>query len=180
MYGGVGVGRLVRSDYAQAIEWLGKAAAQGETNALFHLGQCVEQGRGIPRDESAALPARFGWRRVTWMDGASRKTIDLRCLGFAKAAEKGWIPSLLDLGSLFLSGRGVQEDVVMAHVCYEVAGGRKSDDPREPSDLYFVWDRLSGEQKVEAESLIAGVGSGNPLPMQSVTGSTPGGLPVDD
>ena len=192
MYGSVGIGQLVQNDYAQAIEWLGKAAAQRDANALFHLGQCAEQGRGIPRDETAALD--FFRQSAELGNASSQLRMASRYLNgygvpqddrlavawLRKSAEKRWIPSLQLLGSLYLGGRGTQKDVVMAHVCYEIAGGRKSDDPREPSDLYFVWAELSGQQKIEAESLIAAFHSGNPLPMQSTTGLTPSRPSADD
>jgi TPR repeat protein len=55
LYGSVGRGNLVKTDYPAAIEWLRKAATQSEPTAQFQLGQCHEQGRGVPQNSALAI-----------------------------------------------------------------------------------------------------------------------------
>src|ERR1700734_3133724 len=55
LYGSVGRGNLIQTDYPAAIAWLRKAAAQNDANAQFQLGQCYEHGRGVPPSNARAV-----------------------------------------------------------------------------------------------------------------------------
>ncbi|MGB0587391.1 MAG: tetratricopeptide repeat protein [Limisphaerales bacterium] len=49
----LGLGGVGRQP-TKVLEWAGKAAAQGHAGALFYLGICHEEGRGVPSDPAKA------------------------------------------------------------------------------------------------------------------------------
>jgi uncharacterized protein len=55
-------GEGVAKDYAQALRWFQKAAAQGHTGSRIKLGYMYAEGLGTPRDAEAAY---------TWITSAS-------------------------------------------------------------------------------------------------------------
>lgn len=73
-------------DYAEAVSWLSRAAAQGEARALYELGVCRINGEGVPLDYGAALDC------------------------FTRAAEKGNTDAMLALASAYRGGRGIPAD----------------------------------------------------------------------
>jgi hypothetical protein len=143
MYGNVGIGRLVRPDYQAAIDLFRKAAAQSNSVALFHLGQCADHGRGVTKDVNAALDffrqsAELGnvgamHRLAGYFASGTAMPDDLEAVHWTRrAVERGSKEAMLMLAQRYLAGRGVPKDPVMACSLYE-AGGREVDDPREPS-----------------------------------------------
>lgn len=63
-------GEFETLDYTKALYWLQKAAAEGDGNACFDLGQMYEKGLGVPQDIDKAK----GWytQGATRGDGASK------------------------------------------------------------------------------------------------------------
>lgn len=109
----------------RAFEWFSKAADQGNTDALFELGQLHAQGLGTKQDfESAA-----------------------QC--YLQAASSGHAKAAFNLGFLHAHGQGVEQDLVKAYQWYRVselqgyALGRQS--------AALVRKKLSGEEKELAE-----------------------------
>jgi TPR repeat protein len=45
----------VTQDYAQALSWYRKAAAQGSSHAEWNLGRLYQEGLGVPPDLAAAI-----------------------------------------------------------------------------------------------------------------------------
>ena len=45
----------VTQDYSKAHKWFEKAADDGDTDAMIHLGRLYEQGVGVPQDYGKAL-----------------------------------------------------------------------------------------------------------------------------
>jgi uncharacterized protein len=181
MYGSVGAGKLVKSDYPTAIAMLRRAAALGNHNALFHLGQCADHGRGLARDQNTALDffrrsaemgnvaamCRLGGYFVS---GTAMPDHAEAVYWTRRALECGDHAAMWLLARRYLIGRGVPKDLVMACSLYK-AGAHNMDDPREPSELAFLFDRLSDEQKAEIESIVASSRLGAPWPLASVTGA---------
>ena len=40
---------------SEAMKWLLKAAEQGDTNAMYHIGDMYESGSGVKKDPSIAI-----------------------------------------------------------------------------------------------------------------------------
>jgi TPR repeat protein len=47
-------GEGVSQDYAEAVNWYRKAAAQGIAAAQNNLGVCYEKGLGVPKNQAEA------------------------------------------------------------------------------------------------------------------------------
>ena len=81
------LGRPVAQDMAKAVEWLRKAADQGEYRAMLWLGEAYEHGHGVAKDDWRAFDL---WRRsheLGW-DPATEKLQSLSD-AYSKEAEKG-------------------------------------------------------------------------------------------
>ena len=77
-------------DYSQAVHWYRKAAEQGVAPAMFNVGVCHENGRGVPQDYCQALQ----WYR--------------------KAAEQGHANGMFKVGLCYSECRGVSLDYSLA------------------------------------------------------------------
>lgn len=84
-------------DDEKALDWLRKAAEQGEAEAQLHLGAFYNEGAGVKPD--ATLSA-YWWR---------------------KAAEQGMRDAQYLLGDLYENGRGVAADRQQAYAWYALA-----------------------------------------------------------
>jgi len=87
-------GEGVPKDAAQAVTWLGKAAAQGSASAQFHLGGMTYRGEGVQKDVAEAM---------AW---------------FRKAADQGYAKAQLILGAAYSLGEGVPKDDTVALAWY--------------------------------------------------------------
>jgi uncharacterized protein len=90
----VGVGYFigtpgVTQDYAEAVQWLNKAAAQGDRLGQHYLGLCCRDGKGT---QTNAL------RAVAW---------------FRRGAEANFPESQAELGHCYMMGIGVERDPVL-------------------------------------------------------------------
>ncbi len=47
-------GRVVETDYSEAVKWFRKAAEQNYAMAQLNLGFCYEYGRGVRKDRAEA------------------------------------------------------------------------------------------------------------------------------
>ena len=105
------------NDTAQAVEWFGKAAAQGFPSAEFQMGQLYDFGFGVAQDDREAL----AWYR--------------------QAAEHGDAAGQRAVGDFFRKGRGVDADAVEAVRWYR--RGANGDDLRaqyQLGQMYFTGD----------------------------------------
>lgn len=87
-------------NYAEAIAWYGKAAAQGETNAMRNLGVCYLDGKGVTKESAEA---------ANW---------------FRKAADLGSKDAPEDLGDLYQDGNGMAKDEAAAAGWYRKGAER--------------------------------------------------------
>jgi|GEM_PF-4305618 hypothetical protein len=79
------------AEMAKAVAWWNKAARQGDPNAQFSLGQCYEQGSGVPQDMKTA---------VYW---------------YQLAADQNVSDAKFALSSCYLEGKGVKKNVKEAY-----------------------------------------------------------------
>ncbi|MCD8289302.1 MAG: sel1 repeat family protein [Prevotella sp.] len=77
-------GEGVARDYAAAVAWWMKAAAQGHAEAMYRLGNCYLDGKGVSRDAAQAM---------TW---------------FRKAAARNYAFAQYSLALCYLQGMGVE------------------------------------------------------------------------
>jgi TPR repeat protein len=75
-----------RQDYAEAMDWFGKAADLGSAEAMVELAELHAFGRGVPQDDVQA----FRW--------------------YARAAELGNALAMGNVGYFYQAGRGVPRD----------------------------------------------------------------------
>ena len=87
----------VEQDYAKAVEFYTKAAAQGDASAQNNLGIMYENGQGVEQDYD--------------------KAVEL----YTKAAEQGYAYARYNLGIMYDNGRGVEQDYSQAIEFYSKA-----------------------------------------------------------
>jgi len=94
----------IPQDYTEAAKWYGKAAEQGDTDAMLGLGNMYSHGRGVSQDYTKA---------VEW---------------FRKAAEQGDADAQFYLGLAYSLGQGVPKDFDKAQelVRKAASGGSKN------------------------------------------------------
>lgn len=126
------VGDGVPRDCAEAIKWFAKAAEQGNAVALYNLGLMHSNGEGVPQSDAEA---------ARW---------------YRKAAEQGNADAQYDLGVMFANGEGVPRDLVLAHVCFDLAARNfGSSDNREMAAGYrdLVAAKLTPAQIAKAQQI---------------------------
>ncbi len=125
-------GQGATRDYAEAVGWWRKAAAQGHAKAQFNLGIMYGNGRGVPQDYAKAV----GWWR--------------------KAAEQGNAKAQNNLGLMYGKGQGVPQDYAQAHMWYNLAASTSppgKDRDRAVKNRDIVAKRMTPVQISEAQKL---------------------------
>lgn len=110
------------------IEFLEKAADNGNTEAMFLLGVCYAQGKKRPQDNTIA---------ARWFHEASKK-------GHPRAATS--------LGFLYSRGRGVRLDEKLGYKL--ISEGQKRGDPAASGLLNMLRQRMSPQMLKEAERMV--------------------------
>lgn len=121
-------GRNVPQDFAQAMKWLEKSAAQGFPLATATLGEMYEEGMGVTQD----LAKAFDLNRT--------------------AAEKGVRRAQTRLASLYYKGNGTEVDPVNACMWYTIAARRG--DKEAPSRRDQVCSELRPAHRDLANKLV--------------------------
>ena len=133
------MGTMVAQDKRKAVEWLKKAADQGECRAQFWLGLAYELGDGIEKDDCRALTLWQRSRATNW-DDAIDKLVGLQD-EFGKSAEAGNPSAQFFLGAAFENGYGVERDFEKAVGWY-----RKAAEQGHPGAQAFLgWALLNGQ-----------------------------------
>lgn len=96
-----------RGDYAVALEWYRKAAAQGHNSGLCDTGYCYRNGYGVAQDYAAALPF------------------------YRQAAGQGCPTGAFWLAHAYEHGEGVETDLDEARRWYGIARDRGDADAAE-------------------------------------------------
>ena len=120
-------GRGVPQDYAEAVRWFRKAAAQGNARAQNYLGLLYRKGEGVPQDYSEA---------VEW---------------YRRAAEQGNAKAQNNLGNTYRKGEGVAQDYVLAHMWFNLAAAQG--DRKARSNRYGVAKLMTPIEIAEAQRL---------------------------
>ena len=95
-------------DDTEAVKWFRLAADQEHVSAQFNLGVSYADGRGVPQDDIEA---------VKW---------------FRLAADQGYATAQARLGLFYMAGTGgVARDLVTAHMWFNLAASRLTDDRRD-------------------------------------------------
>ncbi|MDB5873407.1 MAG: Sel1 domain protein repeat-containing protein [Ramlibacter sp.] len=118
-----------QKDYATAIQWYTRAAANGSGGAAMNLAQMYENGIGVPRDSAQALArytpladqgnaeARYRLAQLQLQAGNTAEAV----LRLRKGVEHAETRSMVTLGELYDQGRGVPTDKARAAALYEQA-----------------------------------------------------------
>lgn len=119
----------VQQDYAQALYWYSKAAAQGIAEAESNMGVIYEKGLGVEKD----YPKAVAWYIAAANHGASR--------------------GQYNLGMLYFSGRGVPLDYVSAYTWLRRAAA--AGDPMAAQSLNALTAIMTPHQKLQALTQLA-------------------------
>ena len=87
-------------NYAKALEWYEKAAAEDNADAMFKLGLLYHNGQGVAQNNAKA---------IEW---------------YEKAADKGNTDAMVDLGMHYANGLGVARNYAKAREWYEKAAAK--------------------------------------------------------
>jgi len=87
-------------DYAKALEWYEKAAAEDNADAMFKLGLLYHNGQGVAQNNAKA---------IEW---------------YEKAADKGNTDAMVNLGMHYANGLGVARNYAKAREWYEKAAAK--------------------------------------------------------
>ncbi len=128
-------------DYAQALEWYKKAAAQDYAEAIFHLAVCYEEGYGVEVDEEIGVKYEKRAAELGNADaqfylgntydsgfGGEEKDENKAAEWYRKAAEQGHDEAQNALGEYYLNGKGVEEDETKAVEWFNKAAEQGNDE----------------------------------------------------
>jgi TPR repeat protein len=111
---------ILTLNWAEALPWLQKSAAQGLPRAQFTLGQFYEFGRGVAKDQnlaekwyekaSAQGEAEAQFRLGEFAHNARPADDKTAASWYRKAAEQGFPRAQMALGRALAEGRGVKKD----------------------------------------------------------------------
>jgi len=142
---------LELGDYQTAYAEFLRLAQAGDANAQTALGLLYDEGRGVPKDPSAAV----AWYQKAAETGNPQAQLNLglhyeraegvgQDYGFAirwyrKAAEQGYAPAEVALGTMYYRGLGLPEDKSKANVWFKRAAeqGNASAQQNLANALYF-------------------------------------------
>ena len=152
----------VPPNYAEAVKWCRKAAAQGRVEAQNNLGVLYVKGRGVPQDYAEAAK----WYRKAADQRHAEAQHNLGVLYFnghgvpqdyaeaakwyRKAADQGHPYAQNNLGVLYAEGRGVPQDDAEAYFWLNLAvisGNEKSAKARAAMEARLSPEGLSAAQK---------------------------------
>jgi len=158
-------GMGVDKNAPQALSWYRRSAAQGDPEGQYHLARAYLDGNIIEPDTANAMrlftlsaenghaPAQFmlGYILETGQGGADK---DLRraAAWYKAAAEQGLPDAQLNLGLMYLAGRGVDRVMVLAHMWFAIA--REFGDDRAVEALALAEQGMSPLQIEQAEHLV--------------------------
>ncbi len=150
-------------DYAQAAQWYGKAAEQGNPYAQNQLGNLYQSGLGLAKDDARAaqwfrkaadqgLPvAQFN---LAWMYRSGlgvSKDYGEAVQWFRRASDQGFAAAQADLGWMYQYALGVPQDNAQAFQLYQRSAA-KGGSPAE-TRLAFMYENGLGVSKDYAQAL---------------------------
>jgi TPR repeat protein len=123
----------VQQDYAVALEWFQRAAAQDAPRAQFYIGLMYERGYGVPRSYGTALdwyrraaaqnfaPAEIALARIYGRGLGVERDPAQRTAWLLHAANQGNPQAQLFLGNIYRRGLDTQQDLASAAQWYQRA-----------------------------------------------------------
>src|SRR5712672_2222585 len=152
-----------RGDYLTALRLIRPLANDGEAAAQFNLGLMYLTGKGVQRDDAAAViwfrkAADQGDAVAQYLlgdqyakgEGAPQDYAEAM-IWFRKAAEQGHPVAKLYLGVMYAEGRGVPQDYVRAHMWFSLSAAQG--DQRAVKTLEMAERRMTPAQINEAQKL---------------------------
>lgn len=127
---GVAFVRDVPRDIAKAVEWLQKAAMQGNVNAQCDLGMVFKFGLGVKEDAQRA----FMWLQ--------------------KAAAQGNDVAQYNLGLMYADGTGVKRNLPRASAWLALAAAQGNEKAKKSN--MEIDAKLTSAQRIEGQQLAAG------------------------
>ena len=122
-------GQGVIQNYAEAVKWYRKAAAQGYAKAQSNLGLMYANGQGVTRNDAEA---------VKW---------------YHKAANQGIAAAQSNLGAMYANGQGVTRNYVCAYMWFSLATARGNTTAAKYIDI--VAQRMNRADMSRAQKLAA-------------------------
>ena len=130
-----------------AITEIRRQAEQGIVEAQFNLGVRYGNGKGVLKDDAAAVR----WYRLAADQGYATAQLNLGFMydngrgvpqddaaavrWYRLAAEQGDATAQLNLGISYANGRGVLKDPVLGHMWLNIAGANGDEAAREARDI---------------------------------------------
>lgn len=174
----------IAQDFPQGVNWVRKAAEQGNADAQELLGILYADGLGVSQDyqqaanwyQKAAEQGNAGAQEFLGMlygngDGVPK---DLRQAAYwlRKAAEQGRVKAQVMLGSMYTFGVGVPLDWALAYALFShaAANGDEDEDEDASTRKEIVAKMMTPEQIKEGEAIASQWKVGQPFPSESKTG----------
>lgn len=156
-------GTGTREDHVKAIQWLERAVAQGNTDAMYNLGKFyfdpghlrkhrdiqkgIELIRQAAEQEQVAAQYRLG---MMYYKGAGiLQDFEEGARWIRRAADHGMPEAMYQMGLLCISGRGVPVDNIQAYIWFNIAAARGKEEAVKQREL--VAASLTIDQLSEAQ-----------------------------
>ena len=147
-------GRGVEKNEKKAIKLYEKAANQGNTGAHIQLGQMYEEGRGAEKNEKKAIEKYVSLINKGRSSKRYKESLErLKKMLQKESEEEDWIQILTDayaqiqLGQMYLEGRGVKKDEKKAAQLYEKAANQANKEAQ--FQLAQIYEKGRGVDKDE-------------------------------
>ncbi len=143
----------VQQDYSQAAKWYKLAANNGLANAMTNLGVLYENGFGVRLDEEEAKKwYRKAGNLSDLKSNSGQKSSPSDSLSSIESEANSGNPSAqYKLGQLYIEGRSVPQDFVIAYKWINLAAFRNWADSRELRDQ--LTKKMTPDQVNEAQAL---------------------------
>mmetsp|Transcript_16053 Transcript_16053/g.40851 ORF Transcript_16053/g.40851 Transcript_16053/m.40851 type:complete len:748 (+) Transcript_16053:59-2302(+) len=126
--------RGIEQDHSRALHYFQRAAAQGDNDALAHLGHMYANGLGVEQDNATAVEyfekaaanghpnAEYGLGYLHLAGHGVAKDYAKAVTYFKAAADQSHVEAQFHLGVMALKGWGMKQDVSKAYALFHAAG----------------------------------------------------------
>jgi TPR repeat protein len=150
-------GKGMEVDYQEAVKWYTQAAAQGDATAKYNLGIIYFQG--VPGVIQKDIPTAFKWISEAADTGDEDALYMLSqpvfntftARWYRKKAETGDVEAQVKIASYYLWGRGIDKDIVRAHMWFNIASAEGSEEALE--NRRAIEESMTLEQIEQAQKL---------------------------
>jgi len=158
-----GLAAYYKGDYVEATKWFKLAAAQGDENAQYHLGEMHREGRGALQDYAEAIrwyklaadkgftPAQYRLGEI-YREGRDATQNYAEAIRWYKlAAALGNVSAQYELAGMHEKGQGTVRDYLRAHMWFNLASVKGTADVAENRDRIAM--KMTSQQVREAQKL---------------------------